>query len=152
MPGNGSQRGSQGDAFSGRFGGCPASCPTPTFTLCMLMMFPQSSRYCFRSLSSREKIEYRKEGHILSGYHPPDPLGLPAPQPYQVLEDKGEGLLRVDNVMERDDVGMFEVLKQGHCGRHRWDGRSQGPTLRAMTRTRQGRAQGFLLSLCSLEW
>ena len=29
----------------------PASCPTPTFTLCMLMTFPQSSRYCFRSLS-----------------------------------------------------------------------------------------------------
>ena len=43
------------------------------------------------------------------------PLGPTATQPYQVLKDKGEGLLRMDNVMQRDNVGVFEVLEQGHC-------------------------------------
>lgn len=45
-------------AVSGWMGGplLPfAFCPTPTFTLCMLMTFPQSSRYCFRSLSWGQK-------------------------------------------------------------------------------------------------
>lgn len=41
-----------------------------------------------------------KEGHVLwlLAISPPPP-GPMATQPYQVLKDKGEGLLRVNNVM-----------------------------------------------------
>ena len=36
-----------------------------TFTLCMLMMFPQSSMYCFRSLSCTEDLQVRQEEHTM---------------------------------------------------------------------------------------
>ena len=31
---------------------------------------------------------------------------------YHILEDKGERLSRVDNVVEGDDVGVFELLQE----------------------------------------
>lgn len=35
---------------------------------------------------------------------------------YQVLKDEHEALVGVDDVVERDDVGVFEVLQQRHYG------------------------------------
>jgi len=34
---------------------------------------------------------------------------------YQVLEDDGERLIRVDDVMQRHDVGMLQIPQQRHC-------------------------------------
>lgn len=35
---------------------------------------------------------------------------------YQVLEDECEGAVCVDDVMQCHDVGVLQVLQQGHCG------------------------------------
>lgn len=39
---------------------------------------------------------------------------------HQVLEDQGEGALRVDDVVQGDDVGVLEVLQQRHWWEKRW--------------------------------
>lgn len=37
--------------------------------------------------------------------------------PHQVLEDQRERLVGVDNVVQRDDVGVLQVFEQGDCRR-----------------------------------
>lgn len=34
---------------------------------------------------------------------------------HQVLEDQSQALVSVDDVVQGDDVGMFQVLQQRHC-------------------------------------
>lgn len=50
--------------------------------------------------------------HLQKGSRLPPPFPQKAPQTHQVLEDEGEGALCVDDVVQGDDVGMFQVLQQ----------------------------------------
>lgn len=34
---------------------------------------------------------------------------------HQVLEDQSQALVSVDDVVQGDDVGVLQVLQQGHC-------------------------------------
>lgn len=74
----------------------------------MFMMFPQSSMYCFRSLSCRKigTVSHRARADA------PPCVRPPPRRSYQVLEDEHQALVGVDDVVQRDDVGVFEVLQQ----------------------------------------
>lgn len=48
---------------------------------------------------------------IVSHRHHQNTFSFTRQQPYQVLKDEHEALVSVDNVVQRDDVGVFEVLQ-----------------------------------------
>lgn len=102
-----------------------------TFTLCTLIRFPQLSRYCLRSLSCNGK---HTSACPSLGPHPPPAERQPSPRScrkpprtHQVLKDEGEGTLRVDDVVQGDDVGVFQVLQQRHCKERRRQVGAAGP-------------------------
>ena len=89
-----------------------------TLTLYMLMRFPQLSRYCFKSLSwNTHRQEIITNGDLMTPSNMLLKTGFVClcvcvcVYAYQVLKHQCEGAVCVYNIMQGNDVCMFQVLQ-----------------------------------------
>lgn len=81
-------------------------------TLWTLMMFPQSSMYCFKSFSWKKERHFGPTWGTLNVS-----TCMRRSDTDQVLKHERQALVGVDDVMKSDDICVLQVLQQRHYKR-----------------------------------